>query len=426
MDTSKLVPVLLGTDILAYSYARSFHDLYSVTSICVSSVDMKYTSSSRYTDVRIVPDIDDDLCLMDNLVKLSHECSDKELIVLGSGDWYARYLSKHKDYLEGRSASTVINGKEYSKELGAKYCVPYIGFELLDEITQKERFYEMCEEKGVDYPATCVFQCAPDKRADHVSVPFNYPVIAKPSNSAEYHYVEFDGKQKIFSIDSEEELNRVYSNLCDSGYTHSLIVQDNIPGDDSSLYSLTCFVVNGDIKQWCLGRVILQDRSPQAIGNPVCIKGCAHDANVPTENIVWQAQQLLEGLPYDGYANFDLKFDSRDGKFRFLEVNTRPGRNTYYVELAGEPFVKPIVEHFMEHKPVEEKVNDRPFLYKLVPDTVIRKYVEKPLSVDVISMCRQNLAKSPLFNKHDTLAHNFWSYLSYLNFIRKFKTYGAV
>ena len=90
---------------------------------------------------------------------------------------------------------------------------------------------------------------------------------------------------------------------------------------------------------------------------------------MPTEDIVWQAQQLLEGLPYDGYANFDLKFDSRDGKFRFLEVNTRPGRNTYYVELAGEPFVKPIVEHFMEHKPIEEKVNDKPFLYKLVPDT---------------------------------------------------------
>ena len=225
MDKSRIQPIILGTDILAYSYARSFHDLYGVTSICVSSVDMKYTSSSRYTDVSIVPDIDDDLCLMDNLVKLSHECSDRELIVLGSGDWYARYLSKHKDYLEGRSASTVINGEEYSKELGARYCVPYIGFELLDEITQKERFYEMCEEKGVDYPATCVFQCAPDKRVDHVSVPFNYPVIAKPSNSAEYHYVEFDGKQKIFSIDSEEELNRIYSNLCDSGYTHSLIGQ---------------------------------------------------------------------------------------------------------------------------------------------------------------------------------------------------------
>ena len=429
MSDKNLAPIVLGTDILAYSYARSFHDLYGVDTICLSSVDMKYTSTSRFITLRTIDDIDDETCLTDALVNLSIELrdTDKVPILLGSGDWYARYLSFHKEYLEGRSLTTTIGGEEYVRTINKPYVVPYIDFDLLDRLTQKEIFYRLCESVGVDYPATVNLPCAPDERIDGcVTVPFEYPVIAKPSNSAEYHYVEFEDKKKIFTVRDEDELNLIYERLCESGYTHSLVVQDNVPGDDSSLYSITVFAVGGIIRQSCVGRVVLQDRSPQAIGNPVCILGVMNDPDVPVDELLDSAQRLLKGTGYTGYANFDVKYDSRDGRYRFLEVNTRPGRNTYYVEQAGEPFVKPIVDCFVSHNEVEEKRNSRDFLFKVVPTCVIKRYVEQPLQGKALRMISEGKSGNPMFNRSDTLTHNFWSMLSYLNQIRKFKENSEV
>ena len=51
----KLVPVVLGGDILAYSYARCFHEAYGVKTMVISGVNVKFTSSSRFTDYRIDP-----------------------------------------------------------------------------------------------------------------------------------------------------------------------------------------------------------------------------------------------------------------------------------------------------------------------------------------------------------------------------------
>ena len=50
---------------------------------------------------------------------------------------------------------------------------------------------------------------------------------------------------------------------------------------------------------------------------------------------------------YRGFANFDIKLDERDGSFRFFEVNTRCGRNTYYMSLGGQNFVELIVREFL-------------------------------------------------------------------------------
>ena len=41
-------------------------------------------------------------------------------------------------------------GKQRLQDLG--YVVPYIDFPLLDDITQKRRFYEICEELDIPFP----------------------------------------------------------------------------------------------------------------------------------------------------------------------------------------------------------------------------------------------------------------------------------
>ena len=205
----RLVPVILGADILGYSFVRGFHETYGLRSIVLSSSDIKMTSSSRFCDYRIIEGIDDEDELVAELARIAAEIesSGKRGLVVGSGDWYARILSSHK------------------AELERWYYVPYIDFELLDEITQKERFYDLCEELGIPYPRTWKFDCAdPDARID--AEQFTYPLIAKPSNSARYHYAKFPGKKKIFEVEDAAELTRIFEALKGSCYDRELIVQD--------------------------------------------------------------------------------------------------------------------------------------------------------------------------------------------------------
>lgn len=89
------------------------------------------------------------------------------------------------------------------------------------------------------------------------------------------------------------------------------------------------------------GVVCLQDHDPTALGNPLCIMGERE------EEIIACAKRFLKEVGYRGFANFDIKLDERDGAFRFFEVNTRCGRNTYYLSLGGVNFVELIVREFL-------------------------------------------------------------------------------
>jgi D-aspartate ligase len=321
-------------------------------------------------------------------------------ILVGSGDWYARIFSQNKAKLEHR------------------FVVPYIDFDLLDQITQKERFYSICEELGIDYPKTWLFDCA-DRDATIDADQFDYPLIAKPSNSARYHYAEFPGKKKIFEVQTPDELRTIYHNLQESSYDRELIVQEFIPGEDDGLRSVTTFSDDeGNLRVSCMGQVVLQDHAPSAIGNPVVIR----DARV--ESVVEQAARFLKHVGYHGFANFDVKYDPRDGSYRFFEVNTRPGRNTFYLSLAGVPFVSLFVEDYVLGHQIPVTVAGDPFLYACVPPAVVRRTVKDPaLRDDVLARYRSGMAQFPLFYDADSLNHWFWAEVTYYHQIQKFKKY---
>ncbi|MBR3223856.1 MAG: DegT/DnrJ/EryC1/StrS family aminotransferase [Atopobiaceae bacterium] len=398
----RLVPVILGGDILGYSCVREFHRAYGINSIILSAVNVRSTSASKFCDYRIVPNIGDEEVCVAYLSKLGRELSaqGKVGLALGCADWHARILSAHKE------------------ELGEWYVVPYIDFDLLDDITKKERFYAICEELGIDYPHTWYLDCA-DQDAQLDTSQFPYPLIAKPSNSASYDLLEFHGKKKIYEIETPEELAHVYDIVRASGYPHKLVVQDFIPGEDDAIRSLTLYA-NEDGKT-CVaagGQVVLQDHSPLALGNPVCI------LSEKVDKIVEDGKRFLEHVGYHGYANFDIKYDERDGSYRFFEVNTRMGRNTYYISLGGVNFVTPIVEDWVLGRDLPYREAYDPYVYTVIPAKVVRKTVKDPdLRKRVLDMYRKRLAKSPLFYAADTIEHRVWARLTWRHQVAKFKKF---
>ena len=54
-----------------------------------------------------------------------------------------------------------------------------------------------------------------------------------------------------------------------------------------------------------------------------------------------------------GYSNFDVKYDERDGSFKFFDFNTRQGRSNYYVTNSGFNVAKYVVDEYVFNRPFE-------------------------------------------------------------------------
>lgn len=63
----------------------------------------------------------------------------------------------------------------------------------MNELTHKEKFYDMCEKTGVDYPDTFVHR---KQLGYDFELPFAGPFIIKPANGVEYWRHPFADTEK--------------------------------------------------------------------------------------------------------------------------------------------------------------------------------------------------------------------------------------
>ena len=396
----EFVPIILGADITAYSLARSFHEEYGIKSITLSMTQKGYVSESSFIENRYFPNLDKASESVRRLVEVGKEFEGKKkLILFGCGDWYVR---------------TIIENKS---KLSQYYIIPYIDEDLLNKIVLKDKFYEICEELKIDYPKTYIYDCG---KKNDLSFDFDYPVIAKPANSAMYHYAKFPGKKKVFKFDNEEDLRKMLSDLEKTDYNYKFLIQDMIPGDDSNMRVLTCYCDrNSKVRFVALGHTLIEDPHPTAIGNPVAI------VNEVNPDIVSAATRFLEHIGYVGFANFDVKYDSRDGKYKFFEINVRLGRSNYYVTGSGFNHVKWIVDEYIYNKLPDYTVADNKNVYSVVPKYVIKKYVpNSEFKTEALKLWKQGKVSRPLiYKKEKSFMTKFYAYRNYFNYIRKFKRY---
>ena len=139
----------------------------------------------------------------------------------------------------------------------------------MHDLLNKEKFYNLCEKAGIDYPDTYVH--TKDMGCD-ITPSFGGPFIIKPSNGIEYWKHPYRTQKKAYKVDTLEEVKNVLREIYDSGYGDSVIIQNFIPGDDTFMRVLTCYSdKRGDVKMMCLGHVLLEEHTPHGIGNHAVI-----------------------------------------------------------------------------------------------------------------------------------------------------------
>lgn len=354
-DTPDVLPVILGGDIGAYSLARAFHEAYGIVPLVLSQADCHMCGDSSILVNRVVPHLERPAMLLSTLANTAECFGDRPLLLLGCGDWYVRLIVENRAALE------------------PSYIIPYIDEDLLNRLTEKDRFLELCAEVGVPVPRTVIFDAGRDgDDPSALELPFPFPAVAKPASSAAYHYADFPGKQKVFFLRDAAELEAALSAVKASRYEGKFLIQEMIPGDDTSMRILTTYSdQEGKVRLASFGQTLLEDMRPMGVGNPLAI------VSRTDETIVAEAARLLEAVGYTGFANFDIKVDPRDGGHRFFEINTRLGRSNYYVTAAGDNVARWLVDDLVLKRPLPEglTVARSESLYTVAPKATLLGYI---------------------------------------------------
>lgn len=401
MAKQDFLPVILGTDINAYGMARSFHMAYGIESRCIGMGKLFMTDQSSFITIKVVENFMESSIFLQSMIDFAKELKNdaEKLLLVASSDGYAELAIRHKE------------------ELSVYYEMPFVDEKWIDEILYKDRFYNLCEQYGLDYPKTIVVS---KEHHTNVEIPFEFPVALKPADSVMYLEAEFEGKQKAYIIEDRATLEQTLRKVYGSSYNGKMIVQDFIPGDDSNMRVLNVYSGrDGKVRMMCLGRPLLEDCTPNLIGNYVAI------VNEFNEEIYKQYEQFLNKISYTGFANFDMKYDMRDGKYKVFEINLRQGRSSFFTTGSGYNLAKYAAEDLIYGKNEPVVYAQTEHLWLGVPKEVALTYTEDKEAVDYMrKLIADNRYCTTLhYDKDKSLKRAWHVHKYYKNYEERYEKY---
>lgn len=401
--------LIIGTDINAYYMARCYHELTGKKVDLIGKAEMAFTKFSKITNVSVCQDLWDSEVFANTLINYAKEKKYKEKILLvATNDTYVKLVAENKN------------------KLSKYYEFNYPDIEIVNSLLVKEVFYEKYKDMGLDMPKTYIYKCNRNKKdVNNISKNFSeYPLIIKPSDGVEYHKLDVT-LDKVYKVYNEEELKNTIRTIEGAGYNHNLIIQEFIPGDDSALFDSIFYVGENKKAQIAtFAQIGLQERTPTGIGNcTVLVNGYSeHGYN---EELIYRLKTFLETIGYQGFAEFDMKYDSRDGKYKVLEINPRQSRSGYYVCACGHNLVKYLIDDLFLKKKKEFTIIKNKYVLSFVPLRVINKYIDnKKLKREIFKLVMRNkIVNSLRYKKDFSLKRYRYLFLRDLNYLKKYKKY---
>jgi predicted ATP-grasp superfamily ATP-dependent carboligase len=170
--------------------------------------------------------------------------------------------------------------------------------------------YTYCEEFGVPYPKTIYIQEKKDLKNLEL---IQFPILVKPSKRD-------DLRGKVFrnlKIDNSDDLNKVkkeIENYLDNGI--KFLASEIIPGEGDCIYAYVAYRdMNGKILNEWTGKKLAQ--------YPGIFGVFASASNGAPEEVRKQGRALLNGMDIKGIAQPEFKYDTRDKKYKLMEINLR-------------------------------------------------------------------------------------------------------
>lgn len=388
--------LILGSDVNAYYMARCTHEAYNKKAYMLIKDKLAFTTHSKIINHIYNDKIWNEKDFVIAINNFLDEHKDRKILVISSNETYAKYLVSNKD--------------KFRKNIYFNYP----SLNILDSLINKEKFYKEYSNSNLKFPKTVYYNTLDNVKLED---DFDYPVIVKPANVVMYNHISFEGKKKIYKLNNKDELLSTINLIKGSNYTDTLIIQEFIPGDDSHLFDAVVYSdKNGDVKLISFAQIGLQEHKPDMIGNATVLINGFNTFGVDTTPMVKSIKKFMNDISYQGYAEFDMKFDERSGEFKVLEINARQGRCSYYIAEAGFNLVKILVDDLINDVKMEFKYIDKKVMLSFVNKSIISKFIDNStFKKEALQMYKESC--NPLVYKKD------WSFIRNLLYIKRNKNY---
>lgn len=287
----QLGAVLLGSDFKALAVARSLGQ----RGIPVVVVDShpRVAWFSRYVDKRFKWGQQmDDAAFVSFLLNIAKQYHLEQWVLFPLQDEAVQLVACHR------------------QELLELYMLVTQGWEVVQWANDKRCTYQLAQAAGVPYPRT-VYPASEDELA---AIDIDFPVIIKPAISV---HLQYSAHLKAFEAHSRDELLLQYRRALHYIPPTEVMVQEIIPGDGTTQYSLAAFCKDGCVLASMTARRTRQYPVDYGLGSSFV-------EAMPVPGLLELGQKLLFQMQALGMVEVEFKYDRRDQQYKLLDINLRP------------------------------------------------------------------------------------------------------
>ena len=351
MDTKIL---FLGSDANAYYMARCAYEYNHKKAHLIAKDKLAFTKFSNILTIEYEPNLWDEQEFVRILNRYAIKNIERRVLVISTNETYSLFLARNQKILE----HNLVYFKQSAK--------------VLETLTNKEKFYKTYKTSSLSFPLTYYF----DVTKDSLVPTMGYPMILKPADVVSYNHLSFPGKNKIYKIESEEELLKTIHLIKSAGYKEKLILQEYIDGDDSYLFDSVVYVSkDGKVKVISFAQIGLQERSKTMVGNAAFLINGFNTFNVDTTKMKEDIITFMETLGMNGFFEFDMKYDQKSNTFKVLEINARQGRCSYYLTPLNANLVKIMWQDLILNEDIPFQDLKEECLLSFVPKNIVKTYI---------------------------------------------------
>ena len=199
-----------------------------------------------------------------------------------------------------------------AEELSNNYIFPKLDYQKIKSLTCKRQMNDLAIKNNIPTPKVLF----PKTREEFLKASENidYPIMFKGIDGS---ILKMDNKPKMIKVDSREELTAVY-NKWEYPENPGYMLQEFIPGGEDSVWMFNGFF--DDNSECLFGITGKKIRQYPAYKGATSLGVCLHNDHVHKTTC-----RFMKALGYKGILDIGYRYDTRDGKYKVLDLNPRIG-----------------------------------------------------------------------------------------------------